>query len=136
MTTSTIEPLVVSVHVNAGAERAFEAFTAEMTKWWPLEEISISKPDEVVVELQEGGEIYEVNAGVRHHWAWITAWDPPRRLAVEWKVDEDAPAATAWEATFEPEDGGTRLTLVHTGWSSYGSGWGGVLERYVTYLNG
>jgi uncharacterized protein YndB with AHSA1/START domain len=147
MTIPTIEPLVVSVYVKAGAERAFDAFTAEMTNWWPLEEISISKPDEVVVELREGGEIYEVNAGVRHHWAWITAWEPPHRLAVEWKVDKDAPASTAWEATFDPDGDGTRLTLVHTGWealgaaaadarSSYGSGWGGVLARYVTYLNG
>jgi uncharacterized protein YndB with AHSA1/START domain len=146
MTVPTIEPLVVSVHVNAGIERAFEAFTAEMTGWWPLEEISISKPDEVVVELRPGGEIYEVNGGERHHWAWITVWEPPRRLAVEWKVDKDAPASTAWEATFEPDDGGTRLTLVHTGWEAlgavaaeardgYGRGWGDVLERYVTYLN-
>jgi uncharacterized protein YndB with AHSA1/START domain len=147
MTVPTMEPLVVSVVVKADAHRAFDAFTAEMTKWWPLEEISISKPDEVVVELQEGGEIYEVNAGVRHHWAWITAWEPPTRIAVEWKVNEDAPAATAWEATFDPEGDSTRLTLVHTGWEALGAaaaearagydgGWAGVLDRYVTYLNG
>ena len=39
-----------------------------------------------------GGEIYEVNGEARHHWAWITAWEPPRRLAVEWKVDGEATA--------------------------------------------
>jgi uncharacterized protein YndB with AHSA1/START domain len=147
VTVPTMDPVVVSVFVNADAERAFDAFTAEMTSWWPLTEISISKPDRVVVEARKGGEIYEVNAGVNHHWAWITAWEPPNRIAVEWKVDEDASASTAWEATFMPEAEGTRLTLVHTGWealgdgaagarSSYDGGWVGVLERYVTYLNG
>jgi uncharacterized protein YndB with AHSA1/START domain len=147
MTVPTIDPVVVSVFVNAAPARAFEAFTAEMTNWWPLQDISISKPERVVVEAREGGEIYEVNGDMHHHWAWITAWEPPRRLAVEWKVDKDAPVSTAWEATFEPEDDGTRLTLVHTGWealgaaaadarSGYGRGWGGVLEHYVAYLNG
>jgi uncharacterized protein YndB with AHSA1/START domain len=147
MTVPTIEPVVVSVFVNAEPARAFEAFTAEMTSWWPLSDHSISKPERVVVEGREGGEIYEVNGETRHHWAWITAWEPPRRLAVEWKVDADAVASTAWEATFLAEDGGTRMTLVHTGWEalgdaasasrdSYDGGWAGVLARYVTYLNG
>ena len=147
MTVPTLEPVVVSVFVKAQPARAFEAFTAEMTGWWPLAEISITKPERVVVEGREGGEIYEVNGEDRHHWAWITAWEPPRRLAVEWKVDAEAPASTAWEATFAAEDGGTRLTLVHSGWEAlgesaaasrdgYGGGWAGVLARYVTYLNG
>jgi uncharacterized protein YndB with AHSA1/START domain len=142
-----MDPVVVSVFVKADAERAFDAFTAEMTGWWPLSKTSISKGERVVVETRQGGEIYEVNAGVNHHWAWITAWEPPSRIAVEWKVDEDAPVPTAWEATFTPEAQGTRLTLVHTGWEalgdgaaeardSYDGGWAGVLERYVTYLNG
>ena len=147
MTVPTMDPVVVSVFVKADAERAFDAFTGEMTSWWPLTEISISKPDRVVVEARQGGEIYEVNGGLSHHWAWITAWERPRRIAVEWKVDEDAPVPTAWEATFTPEGEGTRLTLVHTGWEalgdgaaeardSYDGGWAGILERYVTYLNG
>jgi uncharacterized protein YndB with AHSA1/START domain len=147
MTVQTMEPVVVSVFVNAEPERAFEAFTAEMTGWWPLQEISISKPDRVVVEAREGGEIYEVNGETHHHWAWITAWEPPRRLAVEWKVDAAAAAPTAWEATFVPEEDGTRMTLVHSGWEAlgdaaaasrdgYGGGWATVLDRYVTYLNG
>ena len=147
MTVPTMEPVVVSVFVKAAPERAFEAFTAEMTGWWPLAEISISKPERVVVEGRQGGEIYEVNGDDRHHWAWITAWEPPQRLAVEWKVDEQAAASTAWEATFAAEGDGTRLTLVHSGWEElgddavasrdgYGGGWAGVLARYVTYLNG
>ena len=62
MTVPTMDPVVVSVFVKADAERAFDAFTAEMTNWWPLAEISISKPERVVVEARQGGEIYEVNA--------------------------------------------------------------------------
>jgi uncharacterized protein YndB with AHSA1/START domain len=143
----TLQPVQISVVVNVLPERAWEAFTTEMTDWWPVEHHSISdpQPEQVVVEPRPGGEIYEVKGDERHHWAWIRAWEPPRRIAVEWKVDAEAAAATDWEAVFEPEGDTTRLTLTHTGWErlgaeaaqsrkGYDEGWALVLGRYERHL--
>jgi uncharacterized protein YndB with AHSA1/START domain len=141
MSTQTLEPVRHAVTVAVPPERAFEVFTREVATWWPLETHSISEPpDTVVFEEREGGEVYEVKGDERHHWAWVRDWDPPRRFALEWKVNPNA-AATDVEVTFEAHEGGTRITLVHGGFErlgdgatagrdGYREGWAFVLGRY------
>jgi uncharacterized protein YndB with AHSA1/START domain len=142
---TAIEPVVKSLHLDCTVERAFEVFTRELTRWWPTELHSIhgDRVREVVVEGRAGGEIYEVSVdGERAHWGTITAWEPPDRLVVAWRVDPAAAAETEWEARFSVEGRGTRLDFEHRFWerlgedgsdsrNSYDVGWNAVLARYV-----
>ena len=146
MSTTIIEAVHRSVTVNVPPEQAFEVFVGQIGTWWPLETHSIAamdggRPDEVVLEAREGGEMYERRGEERHHWATVTAWEPPHRLVLDWKVNPDWPAPTEVEITFTPAGGGTRLDLEHRGWerlgdiapesrASYNDGWVPVLDRF------
>jgi uncharacterized protein YndB with AHSA1/START domain len=138
-----------SIHVSAPPERAFDVFTRGIEGWWPLETHSIRgqrqglRPRELHLELREGGRFYERNEGEEHEWGRVTAYDPQHRLAIEWHVNPDHPP-TEIDVTFTPEDGGTRVDLVHSGWerfddptgtrTSYDSenGWAKVLGLYAS----
>jgi uncharacterized protein YndB with AHSA1/START domain len=133
-----------TVTVAASLERAFEVFTEKIATWWPLERHSLgkSKTKDVVLEGREGGRVYEViDGGEEGYWATVTAWEPPRRLALSWKVNPNAAAPTEIEVRFTPEGEHTRVDLVHTGFErlgedaqegskSYSEGWQFILGRY------
>ena len=146
--TVTLAPVVKSVHVGCGAERAFEVFTREIGSWWPLDQLALHPGEvrEVIFEEREGGEVYETsNAGERSHWATVLAWEPPTSFTIAWKVDPDAVAPTEVEVRFTPDGDGTRVVLEHRHWerlgavaaearAGYDGGWEMVLGRYVERL--
>lgn len=146
MSTQTLAPVEKVVTVGVPPERAFEVFTRQLGAWWPVDKFSISDPpDAIVFEEREGGEVYETKGDERHHWAWVRAWDPPRRFALEWKVNPETAGPTDVEVSFEPDGDGTRVTLVHTGWerlgaeaaegrAGYDGGWVLVLGRYESHF--
>ena len=147
---STQTDLIVrkSVHVECTPEHAFHVFTERKTDWWPYETHAASgeKPAEVIYEPQVGGRVYDrLQDGRENQWGTVLAWEPPRRLAIEWNVNPANPK-TELEVRFTPENGGTRVDLEHRGWerygdeahesfSSYNSGWDLVLGRYVQAAN-
>lgn len=142
---ATIAPITKTVLVQCDVETAFRVFTAEIGAWWPTETHSIAEEHvrELVFEQREGGELYEVSAqGVRSHWAWVRAWEPPDRLVLDWHVNPEAPAATEIEVRFSPQGGGTAVHLEHRHWErlgaagqerrdGYETGWEPVLARFV-----
>ena len=144
MNVSTDLAIRKSVSVPLVPERAFELFTAGISTWWPTASHSIGGDDvaEVVFEQREGGELYERRrSGETAHWGRVTAWEPPHRLVLAWKVSPDAPA-TELTVTFTAENGRTRVELEHAGWERYGAlaaseahdydgGWDIVLGRYT-----
>ncbi|MBM3677942.1 MAG: hypothetical protein FJW96_08680 [Actinobacteria bacterium] len=144
-----IAPITRTISVRCDTETAFRVFTHEVATWWPLETHALhpGAVREVVWEEQVGGEVYEISTGgERAHWADVTAWDPPHRLAIAWKVNPEALAATDVEVTFTPEGDGTRVDLVHSGWERLGDtaaetrgnddgGWVTVLGRYEAALD-
>lgn len=145
-----IAPVTRSIHVKCDPETAFGVFTRELTSWWPLDTHAIhaGAVREVVWEERVGGEVFEIaEDGSRARWAEVTVWDPPHRFAIAWRVNPEARAATDIDLTFRPEEGGTRIELVHTGWerlgddgpatrASYDDGWVTVLARYVAAVEG
>jgi hypothetical protein len=146
MTDVQLEPVVRSVDVGVEPAVAFRRFTEEMAAWWPLGTHSVGgeSAEAVRVEPREGGGIIEsTRAGEEHRWGTITWWDPPLRLAFTWHPGRDPATAQEIEVTFEPQDGGgTRVLLVHGGWSrfgpgatethaGYGPGWEVVLGLYA-----
>jgi len=61
METTTLAPVVKTVHVGCSVERAFEVFTREIDSWWPLDRHALH-PGEVAAvtwEEREGGEVFE-----------------------------------------------------------------------------
>jgi uncharacterized protein YndB with AHSA1/START domain len=139
--------------VPARPERAFEIFTEGLATWWPFETHSIGgmggkgiPPETVVFETGPEGRIYERAAsGEEANWAHVTAWEPPHRLVLDWKVDPGAVAATEIEVRFTPEGEGTRVDFEHRGFEalgpdaeesheSYSNGWPTVFQDYVDSL--
>jgi uncharacterized protein YndB with AHSA1/START domain len=136
-----IDPITRTITVTKAPEDAFRVFTAEMGSWWPLDVHGRAedgqKTERLVFEEAPGGRIYEVfSDGTEGLWGTITAWEPPRRLVIDWKPNDEDRPPTEVEVTFEAlETGGTRVTLEHRGWdvlgpelgargrASYASGW-------------
>jgi len=136
--------------VAASPEKAFEVFTEGMATWWPIETHSVQAmdkdagpPEAIVFETGPNGRVYErMTNGEEAHWANVTAWEPPHRLVLEWKVNPDAIAPTEIEVRFTPEGDGTRVDLEHRGFEAlgedaekahadYSGGWPTVFQDYV-----
>jgi hypothetical protein len=86
-----IAPIQRQVVVPASRERAFEVFTADMTRWWPSHHHIGSAPiAEVVVEPYEGGRWYTRHAdGSETSTGYVAAWEPPGRVAITWQISAD-----------------------------------------------
>jgi uncharacterized protein YndB with AHSA1/START domain len=115
------------VVVDAPPERAFAVFTARMTEWWPSHHhIGEAPIEEVVVEPREGGRWYTRHQdGSETSTGFVTAWEPPERLALTWQIGADwryhADLVTTVEVRFAPEGPDrTRVTLEHRDLERFG----------------
>ena len=139
-------PLRLSFDVDCPPQHAFTVWTSKIGTWWPRDHTVSGDPDEVVLERNAGGRIYErTAAGKRHEWGEVTVWEPPRRLAYLWHIGRARDAATEVEITFvgEGEDEArTRIEIEHTGWEVLGDeadawrdqnrgGWDALLPHFV-----
>lgn len=114
--------VLVASRVAATPERAFEAFTAEIGRWWRpnrLFEFSVGRvgtlafvpgPDGRLVERYDDGTEFVIGDVLR--------WDPPHGLVVTWRQagfrDDQH---TELHVSFDDlGDGQTRVTVEHFGW--------------------
>ncbi len=140
-----IEPVVKSVEIDCAPLRAFEIFTKDTAKWWPLGSHSISAKTgtpakDLTIAGHVGGRIEETAPnGDTHLWGSITEWDPGNSVAFTWHVGGTPDKATEVSVKFEPSGSGTRVTLTHSNWdvlgedglsqrNGYDGGWVGVME--------
>jgi len=117
-------PVRQSVLVDCPIDVAFELFTDQFAEWWPLAAHSISGDDavECVIEPWVGGRVYErTQSGEEHDWGSVKTWDPPHRLSLTWNPDQTV------DIDFTVEADGTRVTLIHTGWT----GWTQVMQCFA-----
>jgi uncharacterized protein YndB with AHSA1/START domain len=141
-----ISPLVKTVVVPVGVERAFEAFTAETSAWWPLFSHSVGEAaaSEVRMVGAVGGRIVEYGAdGELATWGTVSDWDPPTTVGFSWHPGGDPAEAGQVTVTFTPTGDGTEVQLVHSGWErrgdgsrarlSYDTGWDYVLGKFVEF---
>jgi uncharacterized protein YndB with AHSA1/START domain len=145
------DPIRRTIRLRCSMERAFHVFTEEMGTWWPLETHSIAvdqdlgqKAETLRVDTREGGRIEEVlEDGSTRGWGAVVAWEPPRRVLLEWKPNDLPTPPTEVDVRFRPEGDGTLVELEHLGWDRLGDvsdelrplyasegGWTWVLERY------
>ena len=88
------KPIRATVTVRSDPARAFELFTAQMGKWWPLESYSRAVNEfehedvgvsELMFEARMGGSILErMTDGRVLPWADVLAWQPPQRFVLSW----------------------------------------------------
>ncbi len=148
----SISPVVKSLTVKATPERAFAAFTANMSQWWPKSHTIGKAPFEtVVLEPRVGGRWYERAAdGAETNWGKVLAWDPPRGFTLAWQISTawayDPDLITEVELTFAPQGGGTTLvTLEHRKLEAFGAGaaamaeqfdggWVGIIQQFADYV--
>jgi uncharacterized protein YndB with AHSA1/START domain/uncharacterized protein YciI len=140
----TVAPIRREIVVPATPERAFALFTAHLGRWWPLRKFSVYGADAIVAF--EGDRVVERSGGEENVWAEVVEWDPPTRLRLSWHPGRDDTHATDVQVSFAGHDGGTLVTLVHSGWEraedpagaaeEYRNGWPGVLGAFEAWAGG
>ncbi len=117
-----------SVLVAVAQDEAFRIFTEEIDQWWrrgPQFRVAGKRRGIIHLEPGVGGRLFEsfespgTTAGARVlETGRVTAWDPPKRVAFEWRAVNFAPhEKTEVEVVFEPSPSGTLVTVTHQGWS-------------------
>ncbi len=140
---STVPPIRREIMVDAGPQTAFDVFTDDIGRWWPVTEFSVFGSGGTVTLANQ--EIVERSAdGHSALWGTITRWEPPVAMAFTWHPGQTAERASHVEVTFTPDGSQTLVTLVHTGWESfddpaaaraeYDQGWPVVLGRYAGHI--
>lgn len=97
-----------------GVGRAFELFTTRAGEWWPPGLRHTRDPASAIV-IEEAGRFFERGRdGHEVELGAVTAWEPPRRLALDWYPGTDALHPTRVEIRFIAEsDSRTRVEVRH-----------------------
>lgn len=115
-----------SVFVRVARADAFDIFTNEIDLWWrtgPQYRIAGRRRGRIFLEPKLGGrlfETFELSTGSRTiEVGKVTLFDPPARLALEWRgVNFKPHERTFVEISFEEQGDGTMVTVRHRGWSA------------------
>ena len=109
--------VLATVEIAAPAERVFQALaSSEIVRWW-------GKPGtfdtrEWAGDLRVGGSWRAAGIANGQPWALegeFLELDPPRKLAHTWRMPGAAGAPSVVTYLLETVDGGTRVTLRHSG---------------------
>jgi hypothetical protein len=131
--TFAVPPVEKNVLVRCDLARAFQAFTAEIGQWWPLQMFSVAqgKTRTATIEPKAGGRVYETaDDGSTHDWGRVLSWSPPSGFAMTWHPGRAADLHTVVELSFAAENGATRVRLVHRGWEALGKDGAASRENY------
>lgn len=148
---NTPAPVKKTVHVTVSPQKAFEVFTARMSRWWMPEHSILKGPREsVVVEAHKGGRWFERGVdGSECTWGYVIAWEPPNRVVLAWQIDGtwqyNDKLVTELEVRFIPDGAsGTRVDLEHRNLERFGEsaemlrtaldgeeGWSAELAHFV-----
>ncbi len=144
----TLPPIVKSIEVPCGAQKAFGIFVEGMPNWWPLDQRSISimrngaPPSALKIDARQGGRIVEIGPdGEEHHWGTIRTYDPCHRLKLDFHMGLSPETASLVEVVFhEISPNLTKVVLTQSRWEAfgdlardmyggYGSSWAMIFEE-------
>ncbi|GAA4356719.1 SRPBCC domain-containing protein [Angustibacter luteus] len=139
----TLAPVVRELRVAVDPATAYAVFTAHLGGWWPLGGFSVHGATSSVAF--EGDAVVERAAdGQVSVWAEVLERREPELLRLAWHPGAGPDRATEVEVTFSPDDEGTLVRLVHSGWErladpqsgrdSYAGGWVAVLLPFGRHL--
>ncbi|MCH8080656.1 MAG: SRPBCC domain-containing protein [Proteobacteria bacterium] len=133
---TSIPPVIKSITVARPIETTFKLFTEDVGQWWPLASHSAVDDNAATCRLEGGvgGRFYETSAtGDEYEWGVVQSWNPPSGLSFTWYPGREPDTAQLVEIAFAPADGGTQVTLTHSGWESLGAD---ALETREGYVSG
>lgn len=115
--------VLVALRVPAAPQRAFDAFTGQIGRWWrpsPLFAFTPRSPGVLAFEGGEGGRLIEtLPTGKVFEIGKVKVWSPPERLVFSWRQTTFAPDQdTEVEVRFESMGEETRVTVEHRGWDT------------------
>lgn len=130
MTATAGDSAAASVYVAVSMQDAFEVFTAEIDQWWRRGQrfrIAGARPGSLTFEQRLGGRLFETvqfaDGERTFEVGSVVAWEPPRRVALEWRnVNFKPHEKTLVEVTFSPSGNGTMVRVEHRGWSALPQG--------------
>lgn len=115
---SSTDAVTVTTRVDVDAATAFEVFTSDIDRWWRRGRRFRFVDGEGTLEFVEG-RLVERGGGGSHEVGRVLAWQPGAQLSFEFRGRLFRPGdVTVVDVRFEPEAGGTRVTVVHRGWDS------------------
>ena len=155
MTQAIVTPdqdaIVSEVHINAPAERVFQALTdpKQLMRWWNSDEC---QAEFFEMDARRGGQwrfgtrSSKINVnGVNQFFCQgeVLEYDPPRLLAytwiANWHDDKSRRTVVRWELT--PAKSGTTVKVTHSGLADeavarkdYSGGWPGVVEMLKKFV--
>jgi uncharacterized protein YndB with AHSA1/START domain len=116
--------VTVTTRVALDPATAFAVFTEEVDAWWrhgPRFRPGHGRKGVMRFEPGVGGrllEIYDESRDDAFELGRVTVWEPGALLVFDFRARNFAPGQiTQVEIRFEPEAGGTRITLEHRGWA-------------------
>ncbi|HEY3144058.1 MAG TPA: VOC family protein [Acidimicrobiales bacterium] len=122
---TTTETVVVQIDVGVDPDTAFKVFTEDIGSWYKDTLYSWNDPGRAVgirIEPGVGGrwiEVWDADTGEGWELGRITAWEPGRRLVLDYHSMKRPEPRTEIEVTFDPIAKGTRVTLEHRGWEQF-----------------
>ena len=115
--------VTVSTRLSVDPATAFEVFTDEVDVWWrrgPRFRTGHDRKSVMRFEPGVGGrllEIFDEASQDAFEFGRVRVWEPGARLVFDFRAQNFAPGQTTEvEIRFEPDAGGTRVTLEHRGW--------------------
>ena len=139
-TTTTVEiaPVRKTLRVKARIARAFDVFTAGLTRWWPPNHGIGKKPiEKVLMEPRLGGRWLEfAEDGTQTVVATITHWQPPHRVVMLWQVNaqwQPDPSMRSEVDVRFTQDGAdaTQVVLLHHKFETMGAEAGASMRKDV-----
>ncbi len=144
-----LDPIICTIEVPCGQEKAFGVFVNEMGSWWPLDKRSMSlmqsggKPAKSLrIEAKQGGQIVEIgHDDTEYLWGTITSYDPHDSISMDFHMGLPPENASLVEVRFTAlGNERTQVELTHSNWeafgdmaemmrSGYGSGWVIIFEQ-------
>ena len=122
---SASDAVTVALDIEVEPEFAFAVFTRDLDSWWgrgPQYRFLAPYQGTLVLEPGVGGRLLHVAdeaAGRVFVVGQIEVWEPPRRLALTWRLPNFAPdQVTRVSVSFEPTGDGTRVSVTHSGWDA------------------
>jgi uncharacterized protein YndB with AHSA1/START domain len=129
MPAKTIEPILCSIGVAVPPKRAFDIFTREIGRWWPIAySWGEDQFETATIEERAGGRWFEtdLDGGVAD-WGEVRAFAPGRSLILSFGVSpkrQPEPPERQSEVVirFVPTSGGSRVELEHRALEKHGEG--------------
>jgi len=92
---------------------AFTLFTARIAEWWPPERRHTGDPTSQIFLLPTGRFYEQARSGEEVDLGRVRAWEPPRRIVLDFYIATGPDQPTEVEIVFRPRGASTEVVVTH-----------------------